>query len=465
MSDQQTTDVAVIGGGPAGYVAAIRAAQLGGKVALVEREKLGGVCLNVGCIPTKTLIRSCEILSFIQMADEFGLEVENSKINLSKLMKRKERIVNRLVGGVGYLLKKNHVQWINGEAKFFDSSTIQVTTDEGEQRIKAKNIIIATGSQPSSIPLQGVDEEAVLTSTEALQIENVPKDLLIVGAGAIGVEFAHIYNTLGSKVTIVEMLPRILPGEDIELSEKLREIMEKKGIKIFTHSTFHSAKKQGESYMGVIKTFQGEKEVPFEKILISVGRKPNSKDLGLEKAGVETDEKGWIKVDPHMRTNSPNIYAAGDIVGGYLLAYVAYMEGEIAAENAMGKDSRIDYRVVPRFICSMPELAAVGLTEQEAKERGYRTKVGKYPFMANGKAIIHGEREGMVKIVCDAETGEILGMHILGPQATDLILEGTLAISLESTTREIIDTIHPHPALGEALREAALAAEGRALHI
>lgn len=463
MSKQQT-DVAIIGGGPAGYVASIRAAQLGGEVVVVEKEKVGGVCLNRGCIPTKALIQSCEIFSLIKRAEEFGLEGQKSKINLDNLMKRKERIVNRLVKGVEYLLKKNKVRVIKGEAKLLDSSTIQVKGEE-EQKIKAKNIIIATGSHSARIPLQGVDREAILTSTEALQIKDIPENLLIVGAGAIGVEFAHIYSTLGSQINIVEMLSRILPGEDAEISENLEKIMKKRGIKIFTGSTLDSVKKQEKNYSGLIKTSQGIQEIQFDKILLSVGRKPNSKDLGLENAGVQTDEKGWIKVNRRMQTTSPDIYAAGDVVGGYLLAHVAHIEGEIAAENAMGESSRVNYRAVPRFTCSMPELAAVGLTQEKAEEKGYKVKVGKYPFIANGKAIIQGEREGMVKIVCDAETEEILGMHILGSGATNLILEGVVAVNLEGTIREIIDTIHPHPTLSEALREAALDTQDRAIHI
>jgi len=458
------TGIAVIGGGPAGYVAAIRAAQLGGEVTLVEKEKLGGVCLNVGCIPTKAILRSCEILTFIKNAKEFGLEAGEARINLSQLMTRKKRIVARLVGGVDYLLKKNRIQVIKGEARFVDTSTLEIKGEE-EKAIKADKIIIATGSYPASFPLDGIDREAVLTSTEALDIEEVPEEFLIIGAGAIGVEFAHIYSTLGSKVTLVEMLSQILPGEDEEISETLRKIMTKKGIDIFTSSTLQKVKKEGSRYKGIIKTPQGEKEVFFDKILISIGRRPNSKNLNLEKVGVKTDEKGWIKVNSQMQTTTPNIFAAGDVIGGYLLAHVAYAEGEVASENAMGENSHINYRAVPRFICSMPEIASVGLTEKKAKESGYNVKVGKFPFSANGKAIIHGEREGMVKIISDAETEEILGIHILGPEATDLILEGTLAINQESTLNEIIDTIHPHPTLGEAIKEAALDAQKRAIHI
>jgi len=460
----EETEVVVIGGGPAGYVAAIRAAQLGGEVVLVEKEKVGGVCLNVGCIPTKVLVRTCEILSTLKKAEEFGLQVGEIKTDLSQLMKRKKRVVNRLVGGVNYLLKKNNVQWIKGEGKLVDSSTVYVKGEDEEHRIKAKNIIIATGSSPATLPLEGVDREAVLTSTEALEIEDLPENFLIVGGGVIGVEFAFIYSTLGSRVTVVEMLPRILPGEDAELSEKLKAIMLKRGITVFTRSTLNSIKKEEKGYKGLIKTPEGIQEVFFNRVLVSIGRVPNSGQIGLEKAGVKTDERGWIRIDSQMRTNIPGIYAAGDVAGGYCLAHVAYMEGEVAAENAMGKSSQANYRAVPRFVCSNPEMAAVGLTEEEAKEKGYRVKVGRFPFAANGKALILGESEGMVKIVCDSESEEVLGIHILGAQATDLILEGTLSINLENTLGEIIDTIHPHPALGEAIREAALNAQDRAIH-
>ncbi len=462
--DVEEAEVAIIGGGPAGYVAAIRAAQLGGQVILIEKDRLGGVCLNVGCIPTKVLARSCEIFTLVEKAGEFGLETGEAKIDLSKLMKRKKRVVNRLVGGVNYLLKKNNVKWIKGEGKILDPSTISVESESGNYQVKSKNIIIATGSSPSMLPLEGVDKDSVLTSTEALEIDVPPENLLIVGGGVIGVEFAFIYATLGSKVTVVEMLPRVLPGEDGELTEKLKEIMLRKQITVYTGSVLKDAKKEGKGYKGLIKTPEGEKEVYFDKVLISIGRKPNSQEVGLERVGIEMDSRGWIKVNSQMKTNIPGIYAAGDVVGGYCLAHVAYMEGEVAAENVMGKPSQVNYRAVPRFVCSNPEMAAVGLTEEKAREKGYKVKVGKFPFSANGKALILGETDGLVKIICDSETEEILGIHILGPQATDLILEGTLAINLENTVEEVIETIHPHPTLGEAIREAALDAQRRAIH-
>jgi len=464
--DPQEVDVAVIGGGPAGYVAAIRAAQLGGKVIVVEKEKLGGVCLNIGCIPTKVLVRSCEVLSTIKRSKEFGIDVDGEiKANLPHLMQRKKRIVARLVGGVGYLFKKNKVQWIKGEGTLIDSSSILIKNEEGEKRIKAKKIIVATGSSPATLPIKGMDEDTVITSTQALDIEDIPENFLIIGGGVIGIEFATIYSSLGSKVTIVELLPRILPGEDAELSGKLRQIMTKRGIDILTSSTLDMVKKQDANYIAIIKTPEGTREIPFNKALVSIGRVPNSRKVGLENAGIKVDKKGWIQVNSKMQTNIPNIYAAGDVVGGYMLAHVAYIEGEVAAENAMGKSPEVNYRAVPRFVCSTPEMAAVGLTEEEAKKREYRIKVGRFPFIANGKALIIGESEGMVKIICDAETEEILGIHILGPQAMDLILEGTIGINLEATLQEIINTIHPHPGLGEAIREAALDAQGRVIHI
>lgn len=463
MSNQRT-DVAIIGGGPAGYAAAIRAAQLGGEVILVEKENLGGVCLNVGCIPTKAVIRSCELISLTREGKEFGLQIPEVQINLDALRRRKERIVKRHVGGVNFLLKKNNVKLIKGEGKLLDSHSVEVQGEE-EHQVEAKSIIIANGSANSTLPLEGVNKDAIWTSTEALQISEVPENILIIGAGPIGVEFAHIYHTLGSKVTLVEMLSHIVPQEDVELSEKLKEIMKKRGIEIFTQSTLDSIKKQGESYQGIIKKEGETREVLFDKVLISIGRKPNSENLGLEKAGVEIDEKGWVKVNSRMQTSVPHVYAVGDTVGGYQLAHVAYMEGEIAAENAMGGESHMRYRAVPRFVASTPELAAVGLTEEQAEKEGHRTKTGKFPFTGNGKASILGEREGMVKVVCDAETQEILGIHILGAQATELILEGTFAINLESTAQEIIETIHPHPTLGETIREAALDVEDRTLHI
>ena len=458
-------EVVVIGGGSAGYVAAIRAAQLKGKVILIEKDKLGGVCLNVGCIPTKTLVQSVELLSVMKRAKQFGLKVENFAPDLAQIMERKRRVVDQLVRGVGYLIKKNKVNLIKGRATIADCSRVIVEGEEGNYEVKAKNIIIATGSSPATLPLEKIDDEDILTSTEALDLRKIPKSLLIIGGGVIGLEFAHIYTGLGSKISIVEMLPRILPGEDKEISERLKHILTRKGISIFTSSTVKSIERGKDNYTAWIRTTDGEKEIPFEKVLVCIGRVPNSKGIGLEKLGVEVDEKGWIKVTPQMQTNIPNVYAAGDVIGGYCLAHVAYKEGEIAAENAMGQPSKISYRAVPRFVCSSPEVASVGLSEEEAHQKGYSIKVGRFPFMGNGKALILGEREGFVKVICDVESEEILGVHILSSQATNLIAEGALAINLECTLNEVIDTIHPHPTLSEALREACLEAGGRAIHI
>ena len=458
-------EVVVIGGGSAGYVAAIRAAQLGGKVILIEKDKLGGVCLNVGCVPTKTLVQSVELLSLMKRAHQFGLKVENFSPDLNQIMERKRKVVDQLVRGVGYLIKKNKVNLIKGKATIADSSRVIVEGEEKEYEIKAKNIIIATGSSPAVLSLEKVDDKDILTSTEALNLKEVPKNLLIIGGGVIGVEFAYIYAGLGSRISIVEMLPRILPGEDKEISERLKRILTRRGTSVFTSSTVESVERGKDNYIASIRTAEGKKEIPFEKVLVCIGRVPNSKGIGLEELGVEVGEKGWIKVTSQMETNIPNVYAAGDVIGGYCLAHVAYREGEIAAENAMGQLSKINYRAVPRFVCSSPELASVGLSEEEAQKKDYSIKVGRFPFMGNSKALILGEREGFVKVICDAESEEILGVHILGPQATNLISEAAVAINLECTLNEVIDTIHPHPTLSEALREACLEAKGRAIHI
>lgn len=458
-------EVVVIGGGPAGYVASIRAAQLGGEVILIEKDKLGGVCLNVGCIPTKTLVQSVELVSLIRRAKQFGLKVENFSPDLAQIMERKRKIVNRLVRGVEYLIKKNKVNLIKGRATIADSSRVIVETEEGDCQIKAKNVIITTGSSPANLPLEKIDTEDTLTSSEALDLKEIPKDLLIVGGGAIGLEFAHIYGGLGTKISIVEMLSNILPGEDREVSKKLQQILTKKGLSVFTGSVVKSIERNKGNYTAWINTPGGRKKIPFDKILICIGRVPNSTGIGLEKAGVKVDKKGGIKVNAQMQTNIPNVYAAGDVIGGYYLAHVAQREGEIAAENAMGQPSNISYRSVPRFVCSSPEVASVGLSEEEAHQKGYLIKVGRFPFVGNGKALVLGESEGFVKIISDAKSEEILGVHIIGPQATNLITEATLAINLECTLNEIIDTIHAHPTLSEVLREASLEAKGRAIHI
>jgi len=458
-------EVVVIGSGPAGYVASIRAAQLGGEVILIEKDKLGGVCLNVGCIPTKTLVQSVELASLIRRAKQFGLKVENFSPDLAQIMERKRKIVNQLVRGVEYLIKKNKVNLIKGRATIADSSRVIVETEEGDYQIKAKNIIITTGSSPANLPLEKIDTEDTLTSNEALDLKEIPKDLLIVGGGVIGLEFAHIYGGLGTKISIVEMLSNILPGEDREVSKKLQQILTKKGLSVFTGSVVKSIERNKGNYTAWINTPGGGKKIPLEKILICIGRVPNSTGIGLEKAGVKVDKKGWIKVNAQMQTNISNVYAAGDVIGGYCLAHVAQREGEIAAENAMGQPSDINYRSVPRFVCSSPEVASVGLSEEEAHQKGYLIKVGRFPFVGNGKALVLGESEGFVKIISDAKSEEILGVHIIGPQATNLIAEATLAINLECTLNEIIDTIHAHPTLSEVLREASLGAKGRAIHI
>ena len=458
-------NLAIIGGGPAGYVGAIRGAQLGANVFLIEKEEVGGTCLNVGCIPTKVLTSSAHIFSIFKRADQFGLKVSDVSLDLPQLMRRKESTVKKLVTGVKYLLKSNQVNIINGTAKFLDRNTIAVERkDKTKEKIQADNILIATGSVPIKLPIPGIDLPGVIGSTEALTIDEIPEEFLIIGAGAIGCEFASIYHTFGSKVTLAEMLPQILPMEDEEIALNLRRLWEKAGVNIYTGSkvTKITSGPDGKKIV-TITTPEKETEVKADKILVSVGRKANINELNVEKMGLRI-EKGNIVVDEYLRTNIPNIYAAGDCIGGYLLAHIASMEAEVAVENALGKNIKMDYLSVPRCTFTYPEIASVGLTEKEAKDEGIKTKIGKFPFIANGRALAENEPEGLVKIISD-ESGKIIGAHVFGNRATDLIAELTLAIKMKAKAEDLIETIHAHPTLPEAIREAALKLEGRPIHI
>ncbi len=453
-----------MGGGPAGYVAAIRASQLGGKVILIERDALGGTCLNRGCIPTKALLHSVEILESARGGKDYGISVGELTIDFAKMMSRKDAVVNTLVNGVQYLMRSNAIEVIKGTGKVISPTEVEV--DGGQQGvIKATRIVLAPGSIPSVVPIPGVDGSGVITSDGALRLSDIPQSLLVIGGGAIGVEFATIFAKLGTKVTIVEMLPQIIPTEDHELSMSLKRVLEKDEIKIFTSAQVSRIEDdpEGDKLISVA-TEEGKQKLTAELVLVAVGRKPNIDGLGLARVGIKT-ERGSITVNDRMETNIPGIYAAGDAIGGVQLAHVAFAEGEVAVENALGKDSVIDYRVVPRCIYTMPEVAAVGLTEGQAREEGLNLKVGRFPFTANPKALILGQPNGFVKVLSDAESGEIFGIHIFGPQATELISEAALAIRMEATVSEISSTIHAHPTLSEAVRETALDAEGVAVHM
>lgn len=458
-------DVVIIGGGPGGYVSAIKAAHLGLKAVLIEKDKLGGVCLNWGCIPTKALVSTAELLNHLQRAGEFGIQVKDYSIDFPAIMKRKDLITQRLSSGVGQLMKANRVRVVRGEGQIVEPGKVEVTDTAGEKEmIETKNIIIATGSKVMRLPIPGIDSEGVITSDEALSLSELPSRMLIIGGGVVGIEFAGIFKALGVEVTVVEMLPRILLPVDEEIAFRLTQLLKRKGIEILTDSKVKEIKKNHQNLEVLISTSDGEKKLETEKVLLAAGRIPELGNIDVQRLGIELDGKA-IKVDEKMRTNIPGIYAVGDVVGRIMLAHVASREGIVAVENISGKETLMDYKVVPNCVFSMPEVASVGLTEEEARKENNNIKVSKFPFMANGKALGMGETEGMVKIIADADTSELLGFHILGVHASDLIAEGTLALSMEATAFEIINTIHAHPTLAEAIAEAAEGIVGKPIHL
>ncbi|NFL95865.1 dihydrolipoyl dehydrogenase [Clostridium botulinum] len=456
----------VIGGGPGGYVAAIRGAQLGAEVTLIEKERLGGTCLNIGCIPTKVLLHSSELLNEIKEARTLGIEVNNEvKINWTQLQNRKNTVVNTLVSGVSSLLEHNKVKVINGTAAFEGKSSIKVTKDQGEsENIQFDNVIISSGSVPFIPPIEGRELEGVIDSTGALSLDSIPKSMVIIGGGVIGIEFANIFNSLGCKVTVIEMLPYILPPVDREISEILKEKLKKDGIDIYNNCKVTKIENNNENLNVSFEEDNDKLNIEAQKVLIAVGRRANISNLNLESTGVYI-EKGCIWVNDNMETNIKGIYAIGDCTGKNMLAHVASDQGIIAVENIMGKNKKMDYKTVPACVYTKPELASVGLTEEQAKQKGVDYKVGKFPLIYNGKSLIMNDTEGFIKIIVDKKYEEILGVHILGPRATDLITEAALALRLEATLKEIITTVHAHPTIGEAMKEAALAVNKEAIHM
>ena len=459
-------DLAIIGAGPGGYVAATRASQLGLRVVLIEKDELGGTCLNKGCIPTKAMLASTHLFSALRRCEEFGISVGEVKADVARMVQRKDRIVSTLVKGVQYLLKSNQVEVIKGTARLGAVGLVEVKDEEGGLRtVEAKRVILATGSVPALIPGVTVDGQRIMTSDEALNLQELPQEILIVGASVVGVEFATIFNQLGSKVTLVEMLPRIVMTEDDEIADLLAKHLKRSGVDLLVGYRVDKVSPPGDGPIALSVSSRDEvRELKANTVLIAIGRKPNTAGLNLETVGVET-EKGFIKVNEQMETNVRGIYAIGDVVGGMLLAHVASAEGIVAAENAAGMRSTMDYRAIPSCIFTSPEIAHVGLMEKEARERGHEVKVGKFPFTASGKALAEGEREGLIKMVVDKTYDEILGVHIMGPNASTLIAEAALAMNLEATPREIYETIHAHPTLNEALMEAALDVDGLAIHL
>lgn len=456
-------DIAIIGGGPGGYVAAIYAGKKKAKVCLIERDELGGTCLNRGCIPTKALIHSANIVSEIKQAKRFGIITRDVQIDWNTIQKNKETIVKTLTKGVENLLKANGVKTYKGTAKLLDKNTIEITYQTGQKEtITAQKIILATGSSPVIIPIPGYDLPGVITSDEALSLEELPESMLIIGGGVIGIELGYIYNTMGVDITIVEMLPQILPRQDEEIQKELRKILERQGIKIYTNSKVKAIEKTEDKLITTFETQEGVKQITTDRVLMAAGRKPNTeavKDLNLD------IQKTGITVDEYLRTNIQNIYAIGDVTGKSMLAHVASHQGITAAKNALGQNKKMDYKVIPGCIYTSPEVASVGLTEEEARQK-YKDniKIGRFPFIASGKALTLGERQGFVKIISDSKYNEILGVHILGPNATELAAEAALAIKLECTAEELADTIHAHPTLSEAVMEASFDLLGEPIH-
>lgn len=457
-------DVVVIGAGPGGYVAAIRAAQLGMHAAVVEDDNVGGVCLNWGCIPSKSLLRNAEVLDLVRNAAKFGISVDNLTYDYGRAFDRSRDVVRRLTGGVRYLFRKNEVAHFNGRATLQAANRIAVQ-GESNYTISADNIIIATGARPRHIPTIPVDGEIVLTSREALELRDMPESVAIIGGGAIGVEFADICHSYGADVTIVEMLPRLVPLEDEEISAQLEQAFRRRGIHFMTSASVGRVIVGADAASVSVTDSEGiEGVIECEKVLIAIGVIGNVENIGLEAAGVR-HERGFIAVDDHMRTSAPGVYAIGDVTGKLPLAHVASAQGVLAVETIAGLDSPpLDYSLMPRATYCRPQIASFGLTERQAVDAGYSVNIGKFPMSASGKALAMGETAGVIKLVADAEIGEILGAHIIGPEATELLGEVGLSRLLEGTTTELGWLVHPHPTISEALKEAALAAEGQAIH-
>ena len=458
-------ELVIIGGGPAGYVAAIRAAQLGGRATLIEMDALGGTCLNRGCVPSKTLLYSAELYETMKKSEQFGITARDVSADLTRMQARKNTVIKTHVSGVESLLEGNKIEVVKGRARLLPSKQVEIESGDGQKQvIQAQKIILATGGRPITLPIPGADSASgIMTAEKILNLESIPKSIIIIGGGVIGIEMATILAKLGCQVSIVEMLPHILPLEDAELTAILAKALKDDGIQLYEGTKVSKIEDSPGGKAAVISDGKTEQKLEAEAVAIAVGYRSNTDGLGLEEAGI-TINKGAIQVNERMETSVPGIYAAGDATGGIMLAYVAMEEGIIAAENAMGRKTSIDYNVVPRFTHSLPELASVGLTEEEARSQGYETKIGRFPFAANSIATILGERRGLIKIVTEPKYGQILGIHILGPRATELIAEATLAMKMEATVPDIVATLHAHPSLSEAMHEAALDVTGETIH-
>jgi dihydrolipoamide dehydrogenase len=459
-------DVIVLGSGPGGYPAAIRASQLGKKVAIVERESLGGICLNWGCIPTKALLKSAQVMEYAKHAADYGIEVKDFKQNFGNIIKRSRGVADKMNKGVTFLMKKNKIDVVMGSGKLVAPNKLEVTAaDGGKQTLEAKNIIIATGARARELPALKLDGKKIIEYRTAMSLPEQPKSMIVVGSGAIGTEFAYFYNSLGTKVTIVEFLPTIVPVEDEDVSKELEKNFKKQGITIMVNSEVTSVDTNGNGVKAKVKTQDGEVTLEADVLLSAVGITANIENIGLEQLGIKTD-KGKIVVDANQQTNVPGVYAIGDCTPNQALAHKATKEGINAAEHLAGKKpDPIDYNNVPGCTYCTPEIASVGYTEKAAKDAGYELKVGKFPFIASGKATAAGATEGFVKIIYDAKYGELLGCHMIGYNVTEVIAEVVTARKLETTAHEILNAIHPHPTISEAVKEATAVAYGEATDI
>ena len=459
-------DLIVVGSGPAGYVAAIRASQLGLKTAIVERESLGGICLNWGCIPTKALLKSANVFDYINHADDYGIKIKGSEVDFPAVIKRSRSVADGMSNGVKFLLKKNKIDVIFGNGKIKTGKKVEVTDADGKvTEYSATNVIISTGARSRSLPSLPQDGKKIIGYREAMTLPELPKSMVVVGSGAIGVEFAYLYNAMGVEVTIVEYLPKIVPVEDDEVSKQLERTFKKSGIKIMTNASVESVDTSGAGCVAKVKTKKGEETINCDVVLSAVGIEANIENIGLEEVGVATD-KGRILVNDYYQTNIPGYFAIGDCIPGPALAHVGSAEGIICVEKIAGHNPEpLDYNNIPGCTYCSPEVASVGYTEQAAKDAGYEVKVGKFPFSASGKASAAGHKDGFVKLIFDAKYGELLGGHLIGANVTEMIAEIVAIRKLETTGEALIKTVHPHPTMSEAIMEAAAAAYDEVIHL